>query len=188
MAMSARRLYFKLVVYESKCKALVEEQRQKHLEQEQMKSLSPSPKTIQESTPVQGVVELQIESEKDIQELKRMDSRDSGLLELSADKKFNLDEDEEFVELPTSSTTKDASKFSVVEMTSIELISPPVKKPPRPDGKYTCAYPLCSNESGKLRCPICVKEGIDVAFSVFCSQDHFNAAWKQHKLLHSYQI
>ncbi|KAK2749920.1 Methionine aminopeptidase 1 [Myotisia sp. PD_48] len=44
-----------------------------------------------------------------------------------------------------------------------------------------CAGASCSNPAGSLRCPTCLKIGIE---SYFCSQDCFKSSWGEHKAIH----
>ena len=43
-----------------------------------------------------------------------------------------------------------------------------------------CETPSC-NKPGKMKCPTCLKIGIE---SFFCDQECFKSYWKSHKILH----
>lgn len=43
-----------------------------------------------------------------------------------------------------------------------------------------CETPTC-NKPGKMKCPTCLKIGIE---SLFCGQECFKGYWKSHKILH----
>lgn len=44
-----------------------------------------------------------------------------------------------------------------------------------------CCGANCKNDASNLKCPVCLKNGID---SVFCSQTCFRRNWSQHKAIH----
>ena len=48
---------------------------------------------------------------------------------------------------------------------------------------YKCNGAACSQEASFI-CPVCKKLGIEETLSSFCSQECFNANWKEHKLQH----
>jgi hypothetical protein len=45
----------------------------------------------------------------------------------------------------------------------------------------TCAFPGCQEEALDLQCPICHNSDDPPLDSFYCSQDHFNRSWKEHK-------